>query len=331
MELETADVKHIMEIETSQIMPNYDMTTSDLPSTRIKSLKRKNKKSSIKRQRSYYCPFCDRVDKHKNNMRQHIRSHTDERPYKCSCCEKAYRKSSALKEHQRRVHLGEPVQKGKQPEVLKFKCEICPKAFSAKGSFDRHLRSHFNEYVFKCNICDKTFRHDSTFNRHKKYSHQSVGQTNKCNICNKTLKGCKSDLKKHIKTHLKENKNRRRLKKELANMQEDHNDTVTVKEECDTDNDLQTNKIECIVDTEHTKSRKADKQQDSAAKTAMKVTFKAVLDFSNECKNVADTLSTVKDSEYSSPEEDESVSYDSWDSNDFNSDTEDEAAMCIDA
>lgn len=61
----------------------------------------------------------------------HIRSHTNERNYKCDQCEKAFTNSSDLSKH-KRVH--DPNQK--------MKCEYCPKTFAQRVNWKSHMKKH---------------------------------------------------------------------------------------------------------------------------------------------------------------------------------------------
>ncbi|KAE9413491.1 hypothetical protein Angca_006914, partial [Angiostrongylus cantonensis] len=60
---------------------------------------------------------------------QHKRSHSGERPYKCSYCTRTFTDSSVLCNHLRR-HTGE------KP----FKCTHCDRPFASHGALDGHIR-----------------------------------------------------------------------------------------------------------------------------------------------------------------------------------------------
>ncbi|KAH8396529.1 hypothetical protein KR215_000263, partial [Drosophila sulfurigaster] len=77
------------------------------------------------------CPYCGITASTKGNLKNHIRTHTGERPYKCEECPKRFVQASALIVH-RRCHTGE----------TPFACRKCPKAFKQLGNLEAHWRHH---------------------------------------------------------------------------------------------------------------------------------------------------------------------------------------------
>ena len=50
------------------------------------------------------CPFCDSIMKKKDHMRDHIRTHTGYKPFKCSMCSFSSAYKYTLTKHLERIH-----------------------------------------------------------------------------------------------------------------------------------------------------------------------------------------------------------------------------------
>ena len=64
------------------------------------------------------------------NLRNHVFTHTNERPYKCDLCSKGFNQMSNLVCHKSKTHA--------HSEKMKYSCNICGKEFPRRFS----LRSH---------------------------------------------------------------------------------------------------------------------------------------------------------------------------------------------
>ncbi|KAM4728566.1 uncharacterized protein FYW61_011507 [Anableps anableps] len=150
-------------------------------STVSQSLSHRDNDSSLK------CDFCGKVFNYKNNLVQHRRTHTGERPFSCKTCGKSFSKSSNLKVHMR-THTGE------KP----FICSICGKALSSNRHLSDHMVTHSSHKPYACSVCGKMFSHESSFQYHMK-SHNG-DKPYSCDTCGKRFI-LSSSLLKHMRTH----------------------------------------------------------------------------------------------------------------------------------
>lgn len=109
------------------------------------------------------CRICNKVIS-SHTERQHMKTHSSERPYKCNVCKKEFSYAYNLKRHMMAHNNDRP-----------HMCNICGKRFIQYGTFEAHYRIHTGERPFSCTECGKTFRqvkhvtlHMKTHNNGKK-------------------------------------------------------------------------------------------------------------------------------------------------------------------
>ena len=90
------------------------------------------------------------------NLLRHIATHTGEKQYFCTWCDKAFYQYK-IDDHMK-THTGE------KP----FTCSSCDKSFSQSQHLNSQYRTHTGEKTFVCSICDKAFSQSNTRNRHTK-------------------------------------------------------------------------------------------------------------------------------------------------------------------
>jgi len=79
----------------------------------------------------FFCTQCNKMFRCKSNLKQHMMTHTKEKPYPCEVCDKKFSAKSSLKRHMR-VHSGEKY----------FFCKECGKAFMLESSLKSHTKVH---------------------------------------------------------------------------------------------------------------------------------------------------------------------------------------------
>lgn len=80
------------------------------------------------------CPICGKMLTKSSTLKEHMRVHTGERPYKCAICGHAFARSGKLRQHELAVHT--------ENRTRNFGCETCGKRFTSGAHLKAHIRIH---------------------------------------------------------------------------------------------------------------------------------------------------------------------------------------------
>ncbi|TRY93943.1 hypothetical protein DNTS_025226 [Danionella cerebrum] len=141
------------------------------------------------RQQALFCSWsgCDSFFKIKYRLREHLRSHTQERLVACPTCGCMFSSNTKFFDH---------IQRQAEPEDS-LTCEHCDKAFSNERLLRDHVRQHVNH--IKCPLCDMTCTSLSTLKIHIKFRHCDE-RPFPCDFCESSFKN-QHDLRRHMETH----------------------------------------------------------------------------------------------------------------------------------
>ncbi|CAK8691568.1 unnamed protein product [Clavelina lepadiformis] len=139
------------------------------------------------KEKHFSCNFCDKLFKCKQTLKDHLRTHTGERPYQCEVCKSSFILNGNLQRHMR-IHTGE------RP----YQCNVCDKSFCFSSNLKSHMRTHTGERPYQCDVCHKSFSVSSSLKTHM--STHTGERPYQCDVCHKSFNQ-HSILKTHMRTH----------------------------------------------------------------------------------------------------------------------------------
>lgn len=162
----------------------------------------------------FSCGVCGKRLYSEELLAAHTRTHTAERPHRCTLCLRSFQRATCLKQHHVRVHLkvqshearhraGRRRSAALDNDDKVFPCSVCGKVFRFRSLLVSHSLIHSEIRPFACDFCSRSFRRHSHLKRHREVVHANGArppQSFVCHICGKDKK-CRSQLARHIIIH----------------------------------------------------------------------------------------------------------------------------------
>ncbi|XP_073828363.1 uncharacterized protein [Musca autumnalis] len=113
--------------------------------------------------RKWSCDICNAQLSSNSSLQSHKLSfHNDgTTAFVCKDCGKVAASEKALLQHKKFVHLLEP----------KYKCTYCEKSFKRNIHLKEHIATHTGESLYQCPHCPQTFKNNANRHKHRKIAH----------------------------------------------------------------------------------------------------------------------------------------------------------------
>ena len=154
--------------------------------------------------RPFECDFCKKAYKDRGALNKHLLTH-QEKKVECSICKRQFTNQKQVARHMQ-FHYSWPgdsfkrkTNVGPNGEKLKYKCQYCDKAFNHYSNMNAHLHKKHKERKVQCTECPKTFAYQYELREHMFIHFGGQSSKFKCQVCDKSFQRS-TTLKNHERT-----------------------------------------------------------------------------------------------------------------------------------
>jgi len=174
-------------LKRHEMCHNGDMPQCHLCGGRFVQLRSHLKNIHFATSYEYFCSVCKKAFCKDTNLRQHMLTHTDERPYTCQDCGSRFHRKNQLICHMV-THTKEK----------NHTCTVCGKKFARRDGIKNHMRVHTGVKPYCCETCGRAFKRTEALR-----NHQLIHTSEKplvCSTCGKRFRQI-AGLTRHILIH----------------------------------------------------------------------------------------------------------------------------------
>ncbi|XP_065103523.1 uncharacterized protein [Paramisgurnus dabryanus] len=201
-----------MEIKTEPIEEEEDFILPGF--IKEKKLHSEEHREKTKKQQQFHCEHCGKNFVYLSQLKGHMRTHSDEKPFCCTEYAGCFRTKYSLDVH-KKIHTGELAYKCSESEKTRdsrslqphqnvhskeklYQCSHCDKRFHLKYLLIRHERIHTGEKPYHCSVCGKSFNQRFNLVIHQRI--HTGEKPYKCPHCEKTF-AQQDGMRTHQRVH----------------------------------------------------------------------------------------------------------------------------------
>ena len=145
-------------------------------------------------QKRFRCKICNKKFRLLSYLKDHVKTHSQEKPYVCENCNKRFKTLKCLQNH-----AGRNSCTGIRP----YTCEVCGKSFMYSRYLGTHRCHNTPDKVYQCTVCDRTYRRRDRLLEHLRI--HTGERPYACQTCGKTFAKI-ANFRLHQRVHTGEKK-----------------------------------------------------------------------------------------------------------------------------